>query len=71
MKRAPFNDTHFTVGNKTRQIDNYATFHNTPGSRDLGSANIVFVDGHVEALKRVTDLNEGFRLVWPKKTLPF
>lgn len=68
---APFNDTHFTVGNKTRQIDNYATFHNTPGDRDLGSANIVFVDGHVESLKRVTHLDEGFRLAWPKKDLPF
>lgn len=68
---APFNDTHFTVGNKSRQIDNYATFHNTPGNRDRGSANIVFVDGHVEGLKRVTDLDEGFRLAWPKKDMPF
>lgn len=68
---APFNDTHFTVGNESRQIDNYATFHNTPGDPDQGSANLVFVDGHVESLKRVEDLNEGFRLAWPKKELPF
>jgi len=68
---APFNDTHFTVGNTSRQIDNYATFHNTPGSRDLGSANLVFVDGHVESLKRLTNLEEGFRIAWPKKELPY
>ena len=68
---APFNDTHFTVGNASRQIDNYATFHNTPGNRDRGGANIVCVDGHVELLRRVEDLNQGFRLAWPKKNLPF
>ncbi|HEC02635.1 MAG TPA: DUF1559 domain-containing protein [Phycisphaerales bacterium] len=68
---APFNDTHFTVGNESRQIDNYATYHNAPGDRDRGSANLVFVDGHVELLKRVKALNEGFRLAWPKRELPF
>jgi len=68
----PFNDTHFTVGNWTRQIDNYATFHNPPGGDlDRGSASIVFVDGHVENLPRVEDLDEGFRLAWPKKGLPY
>jgi prepilin-type N-terminal cleavage/methylation domain-containing protein/prepilin-type processing-associated H-X9-DG protein len=67
----PFNDTHFTVGNWTRQIDNYATFHNAPGDLDKGGANIVFVDGHVELLSRVSDLDEGFRLAWPKKDLPY
>ncbi len=68
---APFNDTHFTVGNRTRLIDNYATFHNTPGDRDRGGANLVFVDGHVDLLRRVEDLDEGFRLAWPKKNLPY
>jgi len=68
---APFNDTHFTVGHRGRQIDNYATFHNAPGDRDRGGANIVMVDGHVELLRRVEDLDEGFRLAWPKKDLPF
>ena len=29
------------------------------------------VDGHVELLRRVEDLDEGFRLAWPKKELPF
>ena len=67
----PFNDTHFTVGNRVRQIDNYATFHNTPGDRDRGGANAVMVDGHVELLRRAEDLDEGFRLCWPKKELPF
>jgi prepilin-type processing-associated H-X9-DG protein len=70
----PFNDTHFTVGNATRQIDNYATFHNDPGDPDHGSTNMVFVDGHVDFLPRRTteeELEEGFRLAWPKKELPY
>ena len=67
----PFNDTHLTVGNSNRQIDNYATFHNAPGDLDKGGTNIVFVDGHVEILPRVEDLDEGFRLAWPKKGLPY
>ena len=70
----PFNDVHFTVGNATRQIDNYATFHNAPGDLDQGSANMTFVDGHVGFLtRRETDeeLEEGFRLAWPKKEIPY
>ena len=67
----PFNDTHFTVGNKSRQIDNYATFHNTSGDRDRGGVNLVLVDGHVDLLRRVEDLEEGFRLAWPEKDLPY
>ena len=68
---APFNDTHFTVGNRSRLIDNYATFHNAPGDLDRGGANLVFVDGHVDLLRRVEDPDEGFRIAWPKKDLPF
>jgi len=67
----PFNDTHFTVGHTTRQIDNYATFHNAPGDRDKGGCNLVFIDGHVEFLPRVTDLDEGFRIAWPRKRVPY
>ncbi len=68
---APFNDTHFTVGNAERQIDNYATFHNAPSDIDRGGANIVFVDGHVELLRRLDDPDAGFRLAWPKKDIPY
>ena len=70
----PFNDTHFTVGNATRQIDNYATFHNATGDLDHGGTNMVFVDGHVEYLPRLEtdeELEEGFRLAWPKKDIPY
>jgi len=67
----PFNDTHFTVGNWSRQIDNYATFHNAPGDLDKGGCNLVFVDGHAEFLPRVKDLEDGFRIAWPKKDLPY
>ena len=68
----PYNDNLFTCGNAERQIDNYATFHNT-GDRELGSVNIVFVDGHCDSRPRaMTDeeLDEGFRLAWPKKEIP-
>jgi prepilin-type N-terminal cleavage/methylation domain-containing protein/prepilin-type processing-associated H-X9-DG protein len=67
---APFNDTHFTVGNAQRQIDNYATYHNAPGDLDRGGANLVFIDGHVDFLRRPDDLDAGFRLAWPKKEIP-
>lgn len=67
----PFNDTHFTVGNRARQIDNFATFHNAPGDRNRGGANVVMVGGHVELVRRRADLDDGFRLCWPKKELPF
>ena len=70
----PFNDVHFTVGNATRQIDNYATFHNSPGDLDNGIANIVFVDGHVGFVLRLVteeELEKGFRLAWPKKEVPY
>ena len=69
----PFNDTHFTVGDSTRLIDNYATFHNDPGDRDYGGANIVFIDGHADLWPRAEtdeELDEGFRIAWPKKDIP-
>ncbi|MCF7975409.1 MAG: type II secretion system GspH family protein [Phycisphaerae bacterium] len=67
----PFNDVHFTVGNAARQIDNYATFHNASSGLDNGGANLVFLDGHTEFMRRPTDLDEGFRVAWPKKEIPF
>jgi prepilin-type N-terminal cleavage/methylation domain-containing protein/prepilin-type processing-associated H-X9-DG protein len=67
----PFNDTHFTVGHTDRQIDNYATYHNAPGDLDWGGANVVFVDGHVDLFRRPDNLEDGFRLAWPKKELPY
>ena len=68
----PYNDMLLTVGNSTRQIDNYATFHDTTDV-EKGGANMVFVDGHAGIRPRaMTDeeLDEGFRLVWPKKEIP-
>lgn len=66
----PFNDTHFTVGHSNRQIDNYATFHNTSSDLDWGGSNIVNVDGSVVLFKRVEDLDVGFRMAWPTKDVP-
>ena len=78
----PFNDVHFTVGNATRQIDNYATFHNAPGDLNQGSTNRVFGDGHAGSRTRKAtnpedqaavdkELEEGFRIAWPKKEIPY
>jgi len=51
--------------------NNFATFHNAPSGRlNEGSANMVFLDGHVESLKRQYELINCFRLVWPKKDIP-
>ena len=78
----PLNDLFFTVGNATRLIDNFATFHSPPNrGHDLrtavgqtsglnaGRANLVFVDGHVDAVPRATNagqLENNFWLAWPK-----
>jgi len=67
----PFNDTHFTVGNKTRQIDNYATFHRVTGDLNKGGSYAAFVDGHAEYIPKFEDLDQGFRLAWPKKQIPY
>lgn len=73
----PFNDTFFTVGNATRQIDNFATFHNPPskdrsnpeGGLNAGKANVVNLDGSIDSVPRAKtpdDLDRGFRRAWPK-----
>jgi prepilin-type N-terminal cleavage/methylation domain-containing protein/prepilin-type processing-associated H-X9-DG protein len=52
--------------------DSFGTFHSAKGG-DLttGKANLVFVDGHVDSVHiGADDLDEGFRLAWPKKYLP-
>ncbi|MBE0535746.1 MAG: prepilin-type N-terminal cleavage/methylation domain-containing protein [Phycisphaerae bacterium] len=75
---APFNDTFFTIGNSTRLIDNFATFHNPPtrdrsnpdGGLNAGRGNLVNLDGSVDSVPRAKtpdDLDRGFRLAWPKK----
>jgi len=67
----PLNDTHFTVGNKTNFIDNYATYHRAPDSQlEQGAGNMVFVDGSVNSLfRKNNDLDVGFRLAWPKASV--
>lgn len=69
----PYNDNLLTIGNAARQIDNYATYHNSSSSLENGGTNICFVDGHVELYKRPNpdELDAGFRLAWPKKELPY
>jgi len=74
----PMNDLHFTVGDASRQIDNFATLHNPPGkSRDMGpltglnagSANAAYLDGSVEYIPRAKtadQLDKNFWRAWPK-----
>ncbi|MHC4664861.1 MAG: type II secretion system protein [Planctomycetota bacterium] len=52
--------------------DSFGTFHFTKGG-DLttGKANLVFVDGHVDTVHiGVNNLDDAFRLSWPKRYLP-
>ena len=68
-----FNDNLLTVGDAGRQIDNYATFHNSSSSLENGGTNICYVDGHVEPWPRaVTDeeLDMNLRIAWPRKDIP-
>ena len=69
----PYNDNLLTIGNAERQIDNYATFHDSSGGLENGGTNICFVDGHCEFYRRPNpdDLDKGFRMVWPKKEIPY
>jgi prepilin-type N-terminal cleavage/methylation domain-containing protein/prepilin-type processing-associated H-X9-DG protein len=52
--------------------DCIATYHNAPqGKLNRGEGNVVFVDGHVGAVKVEEQKNGGvFRLSWPRKKLP-
>jgi prepilin-type N-terminal cleavage/methylation domain-containing protein/prepilin-type processing-associated H-X9-DG protein len=62
------NDNNLLVGDKNDPIDCFATYHNPPaGDLNMGSANLIFVDGHVDSIKAEEQRNGGnFRLAWPK-----
>jgi len=66
------NDNNLRIGIPPDIVDCFATYHNVP-MRDLnkGSANLVFVDGHVGSIKADQQKNGGnFRLAWPRAQLP-
>jgi prepilin-type N-terminal cleavage/methylation domain-containing protein/prepilin-type processing-associated H-X9-DG protein len=50
--------------------DGFATYHNPPaGDLDKGSANLVFVDGHVDSITAEEQKGDGnFKLAWPGNT---
>jgi len=66
------NDNNLLVGPEGDPIDSFATYHNVSSSRlNEGSANLVFVDGHVDSIKAEEQKEGGnFRIAWPKLTPP-
>lgn len=52
--------------------DTFGTFHSAKrGDLTTGTANVVFVDGHVGSVHIGADnIDDGFRLAWPRKSLP-
>jgi len=66
------NDNNLRIGIPPDIVDCFATYHNPPGA-DLnkGSANLVFVDGHVDSIKADEQRDGGnFRLAWPRASAP-
>ena len=66
------NDTNLSIADSSPWVDSFATYHKAPrGDLDAGSANVVFVDGHVGSVHIGADnIDDGFRLAWPRKSLP-
>ena len=74
LSNAVLNDTALYV-NPNGTADWFATYHNPPGGDEdntKGSANVVFLDGHVELVHLgvgVDDvLEKGYKLALPKRT---
>ena len=66
------NDNNLRLGIPPDIVDCFATYHNAPGSDlDAGSANMVFVDGHVGSIKAAEQKDGGnFKYAWPRATPP-
>ncbi len=66
------NDNNLLVGPEGDPIDCFATYHNVSSSHlNEGSANLLFVDGHVDSMTAKEQENGGnFRIAWPKRTPP-
>lgn len=62
------NDNNLRIGIPPDIVDCFGTYHNPPGG-DLnkGSANLVYLDGHVGSIKAEQQLDGGnFKLAWPR-----
>ena len=68
LSKTTLNDTYLVIPHpNVGYCDSFATYHNPPGS-DLneGSANAVFVDGHVELVRvGVENQEDAWELAWP------
>jgi prepilin-type N-terminal cleavage/methylation domain-containing protein/prepilin-type processing-associated H-X9-DG protein len=66
------NDNNLRVGIPPDEVDCFATYHNPPhGDLDKGSANIVFLDGHIGSIKAEDQYDGGnFKLAWPRREPP-
>ncbi|MHC4644271.1 MAG: type II secretion system protein [Planctomycetota bacterium] len=62
------NDNNLLVGDRNDVRDCFATYHNAPaGDLNQGSANLVFVDGHVDSITaEEQEDGENFKVAWPK-----
>jgi len=62
------NDNNLLIGEPGESLDSFATYHVPPaGDIDAGSANLVFVDGHVGSITAEEQKNGGnYKLAWPK-----
>ncbi|MHC4646456.1 MAG: type II secretion system protein [Planctomycetota bacterium] len=68
LSRCGINDNNLRVGIPPDVVDCFATYHNTPaGELNQGSANMVFVDGHVGTIKAEEQQNgDNFEIAWPR-----
>ncbi|HUW19636.1 MAG TPA: type II secretion system protein [Sedimentisphaerales bacterium] len=64
------NDTNLLVYPPDKPKDCFATYHNPPsGDFNKGSANLVFVDGHVDSVAADEQLDGGnLKMAWPRQT---
>jgi prepilin-type N-terminal cleavage/methylation domain-containing protein/prepilin-type processing-associated H-X9-DG protein len=68
MTGCGINDNNLRIGIPDDLVDGFGTFHAAPGGDvNKGSANIVFVDGHVGVINAADQYDGGnFKLAWPR-----
>jgi len=69
LSTSVLNDNFLVIRTDKGGSDAFATYHNPRGGDlDKGSANVVFVDGHVELVHvGVENAEDGWKLAWPKR----
>jgi len=70
LSRDAINDNNLLVYPEHDPRDCFATYHDPPyGDLNQGSANLVFVDGHVGSIKAEEQWDSGnLKLAWPRDT---